>query len=56
MDMSQYRDLFLTETREHINNLNKLVVTLEGREEEFGHGLSDVYRQRCDKSSNSWVG
>ena len=29
MDMSQYRDLFLTETREHINNLNKLVVTLE---------------------------
>ena len=29
MDMSQYRDLFLTETREHINNLNKLVVILE---------------------------
>lgn len=29
MDMSQYRELFLTETREHINNLNKLVVTLE---------------------------
>jgi len=29
MDMSQYRDLFLTETREHINNLNKLVVNLE---------------------------
>jgi two-component system chemotaxis sensor kinase CheA len=29
MDMSQYRDLFLSETREHINNLNKLVVTLE---------------------------
>ncbi len=29
MDMSQYRDLFLSETREHINNLNQLVVTLE---------------------------
>ncbi|GEM_PF-457617 len=29
MDMSQYLDLFLSETREHINNLNKLVVTLE---------------------------
>jgi two-component system chemotaxis sensor kinase CheA len=29
MDMSQYRDLFLTETREHINKLNKLVVLLE---------------------------
>jgi two-component system chemotaxis sensor kinase CheA len=29
MDMSQYRELFLTETREHITNLNKLVVTLE---------------------------
>jgi len=29
MDMSSYRDLFLSETREHINNLNKLVVTLE---------------------------
>ena len=29
MDMSQYRELFLTETREHINKLNKLVVTLE---------------------------
>ncbi|MCK4507830.1 MAG: chemotaxis protein CheA [Desulfuromonadales bacterium] len=27
--MSQYRDLFLSETREHINNLNQLVVTLE---------------------------
>jgi len=29
MDMSQYRELFLSETREHINNLNQLVVTLE---------------------------
>ena len=29
MDMSSYRDLFLSETREHINNLNKLVVKLE---------------------------
>ncbi len=29
MDMSQYRELFFSETREHINNLNKLVVTLE---------------------------
>lgn len=29
MDMSQYRELFLSETREHINNLNKLVVGLE---------------------------
>ena len=29
MDMSQYRDLFLTETREHISNLSKLVVILE---------------------------
>ena len=27
--MSSYRDLFLSETREHINNLNKLVVKLE---------------------------
>ncbi len=29
MDMSRYRELFLSETREHINNLNQLVVTLE---------------------------
>jgi len=29
MDMSQYRGLFLSETREHIDTLNKLVVTLE---------------------------
>ena len=29
MDMSYYRGLFLTETREHINNLSKLVVILE---------------------------
>ena len=29
MDMSKYRELFLSETREHINNLNQLVVTLE---------------------------
>lgn len=29
MDMSQYRELFLSETREHINHLNQLVVTLE---------------------------
>jgi two-component system chemotaxis sensor kinase CheA len=29
MDMSQYRELFLSETREHINNLSTLVVTLE---------------------------
>ncbi len=34
MDMSQYRELFFSETREHINNLNKLVVTLE---QEPGH-------------------
>ncbi len=34
MDMSQYRGLFFSETREHINNLNKLVVTLE---QEPGH-------------------
>jgi len=29
MDMSKYRELFLSETREHINTLNQLVVTLE---------------------------
>jgi len=29
MDMSQYRELFLTETREHIGNLNRLIVQLE---------------------------
>ena len=29
MDMSQYLGLFFSETREHINNLNKLVVNLE---------------------------
>jgi len=29
MDMSRYRELFLSETREHINNLNQLVVDLE---------------------------
>ena len=29
MDMSNYRGLFLSETREHINKLNDLVVTLE---------------------------
>jgi two-component system chemotaxis sensor kinase CheA len=29
MDMAHYRELFLSETREHINSLNKLVVILE---------------------------
>jgi len=29
MDMSIYRELFLNETREHINSLNQLAVTLE---------------------------
>ena len=29
MDMSKYRELFLSETREHINSLNQLAVTLE---------------------------
>ena len=29
MDMSQYRDLFLSETREHLNNMNRLMATLE---------------------------
>jgi two-component system chemotaxis sensor kinase CheA len=29
MDMSHYRELFLSETREHIDNLNTLVVVLE---------------------------
>ncbi len=29
MDMSNYRELFLSETREHINNLNDLIVSLE---------------------------
>ena len=29
MDMSNYRELFFSETREHINNLNQLVVSLE---------------------------
>ncbi len=29
MDMSQYRELFLSETREHINSLNELIATLE---------------------------
>lgn len=29
MDMSHYRELFLSETREHINNLNTLIVALE---------------------------
>ncbi len=29
MDMSQYRELFFSETREHLNNLNQLVVELE---------------------------
>ena len=29
MDMTKYRELFLSETREHINSLNQLAVTLE---------------------------
>ena len=29
MDMSQYRDLFLTEAREHLHNLNDLIGLLE---------------------------
>ena len=29
MDMSKYRELFLSEAREHINGLSQLVVTLE---------------------------
>ncbi len=44
MDMSQYRDLFLSETREHINNLNKLVVTLE-QEPGNRETIDDLFRE-----------
>ncbi|HEY6873762.1 MAG TPA: chemotaxis protein CheA [Geobacteraceae bacterium] len=30
MDMSQYRELFLSETREHLRTFNELIVALEG--------------------------
>jgi len=30
MDMSKYRELFLSESREHLSALNKLIVDLEG--------------------------
>ena len=29
MDMSKYREMFLTETREHLGNMGRLLVTLE---------------------------
>ncbi len=29
MDMSQYRELFLSETREHLSSFNELIVALE---------------------------
>jgi len=44
MDMSSYRDLFLSETREHINNLNKLVVTLE-QEEDDRETIDALFRE-----------
>lgn len=42
--MSSYRDLFLSETREHINNLNKLVVTLE-QEEDDRETIDALFRE-----------
>ncbi|MDD2336663.1 MAG: chemotaxis protein CheA [Geobacteraceae bacterium] len=33
MDMSQYKDLFISEVREHIQGMNEAIVTLEGEPE-----------------------
>ena len=44
MDMSQYRELFFSETREHINNLNKLVVTLE-QEPDHRETINALFRE-----------
>lgn len=34
MDMSQYKDLFVSEVREHLQGINEAIVTLEGAPEE----------------------
>jgi two-component system chemotaxis sensor kinase CheA len=44
MDMTQYRGLFFSETREHINNLNKQVVILE-REPGHRETINTLFRE-----------
>ena len=44
MDMSKYRELFLSETREHINSLNQLAVTLE-QEPDNRETLDALFRE-----------
>lgn len=44
MDMSQYRDLFLSETREHLSRMNDLVVALEQDPEDV-ESINALFRE-----------
>lgn len=44
MDMSKYREMFLAETREHLDSMNRLLVALERRPED-GEGINTLFRE-----------
>jgi len=44
MDMSKYRDMFLSETREHLDKMNKLLVALE-RQPDDREGIDALFRE-----------
>jgi two-component system chemotaxis sensor kinase CheA len=43
MDMTKYREMFLSETREHLNNMSRLVVTLE-KDPSDREGIDSLFR------------
>lgn len=43
MDMTKYREMFLSETREHLNNMGRLVITLE-KDPSDREGIDSLFR------------
>jgi two-component system chemotaxis sensor kinase CheA len=43
MDMTKYREMFLSETREHLNNMSRLVITLE-KDPSDREGIDSLFR------------
>jgi len=44
MDMSKYREMFLSETREHLDNMNRLIVSLERNPKDL-EGINSLFRE-----------
>jgi two-component system, chemotaxis family, sensor kinase CheA len=44
MDMSKYREMFLSETREHLDNMNRLILALE-KQPEDRPGVDALFRE-----------